>query len=297
LIGAAQSALVPHLTVDTDELISVNGVLQTVRKTMELLGPLAGAGLFAWLGGPQVAALDAATFVVAAAVLASVHVAEPAPVQCTRRWATELVAGITHIRQIPILRQVLIAVAVGFLLIGFTNILVFTVADELNRQPSFVGVLEAVMGLGAVGGGLIAARGLRRLGARRWAASGLMLAAAGMVLLATPFLPAVLAGMVLLGVAVPPVVVSLTTTAQTTTPAHRLGRVFSAVQAATTVPQVASTALGAVLVLLIPYQALLTITAAVLSSAALWLGSRERTRVNGVAPATAAKPAQRPPPS
>jgi MFS family permease len=278
LIGAAQSALVADLTVDTDELISVNGLLQTMRKTMELLGPLAGAGLFAWLGGPPVAALDAATFLTAAAILTSVHVEEPAPTPRTRRWGTELVAGITHIRQTPILRQVLLAVAVGFLLIGFTNTLLFTVADELNRQPSFVGVLEAVMGLGAIGGGLVVAPGLRRLGARRWTATGLTLLAAGMALLAAPFTSAALAGMVLLGLAVPPIVVSLTTTAQTTTPTHSLGRVLSTVQTATTIPQVASTALGAGLATLLPYQALLAITATVLGSAALWLGSRATPR-------------------
>ena len=60
-----------------EELLgNANGILQTFRQGIRLVGPVAGAGLFAWKGGGAVAIVDACTFLVAAVATFSLHVTE-----------------------------------------------------------------------------------------------------------------------------------------------------------------------------------------------------------------------------
>ena len=64
-VDPANVALVKHL-VPAEALGPANGMLQTVKQGLRLLGPLAGAGIYVALGGPAVAMVNAGTFVVAA---------------------------------------------------------------------------------------------------------------------------------------------------------------------------------------------------------------------------------------
>jgi MFS family permease len=67
-VDPAQTGVIKHL-VPTDQLGAANGLLQTVKQGLRLLGPLAGAGIYVALGGPVVAMINAGTFVVAAAAV------------------------------------------------------------------------------------------------------------------------------------------------------------------------------------------------------------------------------------
>ncbi|MEU7138538.1 MFS transporter [Nocardia sp. NPDC046473] len=276
ITGSARSTLIRHLTADRDELISVNGALQVIRKNMELFGPLAGAGLFAWLGGPAVAILDSATFFLAAAIQATIAIDEPIPERANNRWGTALAAGFLHIKETVELRQILLGAAAGLFVIGCVNTLIFAALDAIGRPPSFAGVLEAIMAAGAIGSSLIAPMALRNWGTQRVVFGGLVLLAAGMVLLAVPLLGVVVLAMALVGASVPPVIVSLTTAAQTKTPVDKLGRVVSVVQLATSAPQVLAAAVAAALIAVLPYRAISAIAAVLIAVCALWLVTRRQ---------------------
>src|SRR6266545_2533469 len=155
VLGSGQSALLTLLL--PDELLAYgNGALLTIRQGLRLVAPLAGAGLFAWLGGGSVAVLDAAT-------LAGVRVAEQTPEPVKRRWRVELVAGARHVARTVVLRQVAVAVSVTVVVFGFSETLVFAVVDRgLQRPPSFLGVLLTVQGVAGLLGGLSAAPLIRR---------------------------------------------------------------------------------------------------------------------------------------
>ena len=62
-----------------DLLVDANSSLQAVEDSYRLFGPLLGAALFAWTGGWVVALVDAASFLVAAAVISTIRVEEEAP--------------------------------------------------------------------------------------------------------------------------------------------------------------------------------------------------------------------------
>ena len=57
LFTSGQSALL-HLMLPEEQLADANAVIQTASEGSRLIAPLIGAGIFAAVGGPAVAALD-----------------------------------------------------------------------------------------------------------------------------------------------------------------------------------------------------------------------------------------------
>ena len=76
LLDAAESAVLPA-AVPGDELATLNGVRISAQEGTKLIAPLAGAGLFAWAGGPPVALLSAGLLVVSAVLYGQVRLADP----------------------------------------------------------------------------------------------------------------------------------------------------------------------------------------------------------------------------
>jgi Na+/melibiose symporter-like transporter len=291
VLASAKSALVRTLVPDDDELAEMNGVLRTLTEMTRLLAPLAGAGLFAVAGGGAVALLDAATFLLAAAALARLRVREPAPTPATGSWAAELTAGLAHVRRTVPLRQVVVGVGLALLVVGFSETVIFAVVDSaLHRPATFVGVLELMLGAGAVGGGILSGRAIRRLGPGRAVGAAMVALAAGSALLAVPLTAVVLAGMAVMGSGVPVLVVGLWTAMQRVTPAHLQGRVFSAVDVLVSTPQTVSLALGAGLAALVDYRGLIAVTVVVLLASAGYLISRPAQRSAGAADPSTVEP-------
>jgi MFS family permease len=283
LLGAGQSALLT-LLVPADRLSSANAYLQTVREGLRLVAPVAGAGLYAVAGGAAVALLDAATFVIAAGCLAALKLREPKPEPTGEPWRRAVAAGARHLIATVRLRRTVVACAIVLLVLGFSETLTFAIADGLHRPLSFVGVLMFVQGVGAVAGACTATRVIARGGESRTAGAGIAVLAAGTLLLASTSLPVVLAGKVLFGFGLPWIVVGLMTLLQRLTPQHLQGRAYSAAELVLGVPQTLSIAVGAALVTVVDYRALLVVEAAVIAAAAVYLA-------RGLEPASRARPA------
>ena len=278
VLGAAQSALLTVI-VPPDLLPEANGALRTIQESLRLIGPLTGAGLFVAVGAHVVAVVDAGTFAIAALSLLTLRVREPSPHRLPGRLREKLIAGIHHIARTAELRQAVIAGAISTAVFGFAETTTFAIAGSgLHKRPSFVGVLVAIQGVGALIGGPTAASLVRRLGEGRLLAVGLLTAAAGALLLLPPLLPPVAAGAVLIGMAIPWIVVALLSLTQRLTPADLQGRAYAAVDMLVTLPQTASIALGAGLITLTGYRPLLLTMAVVISMAAAFLLTRPEQR-------------------
>jgi MFS family permease len=260
---SAQSAYLTRL-LPPELLGDANATLQATGEGMRLFAPLAGAGLFAAFGGPTVAALDAATFVVAALALVAVGHRERRPAPPQHHLRAQVSAGARHIGASPGLLRIVTATAVVMLVVGFTETLVFSVIQHgLHRSPAFFGVLSAAQGLGAVGGGVVAGLMLRRHGDGRVMGLGMLLFAAGSASMLVPHVGVVLGGFVVAGCGVSWAVVGYTTAVQLRTPAALQGRVSSAADMFLGVPQTISVALGAGLIGIVDYRLLIVLMAAV----------------------------------
>ena len=275
ILGPAQSALLTVI-VPEDLLPAGNSTLQTFRQGLRLISPVLGAGLFAWKGGGFVAALDAATFAVAAGALLLVRVDEPKPHPRETDWTKEAVGGIQHVLGIPVLRQVVLATSLTVLVLGFGETLAFAVVTQgLHRPPAFFGVLESFQGIGGILGGLTATMLMRRMGEGLLCAIGLGCFAVGIPLWAVPSLPVVILGILLLGLSLPWVIVAIMTLVQRMTPPELQGRAASAIDLMIGVPQTISIAVGAALAALVNYQVLLVVMGVVVGLACLYLVTRQ----------------------
>jgi MFS family permease len=163
--------------------------------------------------------------------------------------------------------------------IGFVETAMFAVVDQgLDREPAFLGVLESFQGIGAIAGGLTAARAIRRFGEGRVAGFGLALFAVGVGLLIVANLPAAFAGFAVAGVGVAWAVIGFVTALQRLTPLHLQGRVSGTAGMAVGVPQTFSIALGAVLITVVDWRILLAIMGAVTFACGVYLLTRQAAR-------------------
>ena len=72
-------------------------------------------------------------------------------------------AGARHIVREPILKHVLVALALTIFVIGFMESAVYAILDAFHKPVEFVGVIVTVQGVGAIAGGLTSSRLIRRL--------------------------------------------------------------------------------------------------------------------------------------
>ncbi len=134
-----------------DQLGQANGSLGSVREALRLVAPLAGAALYAAFGGPAVAVLDAATFLVSAAALLA-----PAGRRAGAGTHRAAVPRRGERRQPAPARQPGAArhggrYVICMLAIGIAESVFFAVVDEgLGKPVEFIGVLGAVQGVGAI---------------------------------------------------------------------------------------------------------------------------------------------------
>jgi MFS family permease len=284
LLSAAQSGLLRTLLPD-DKLGDAQGWLSTVREGLRLVAPLIGAGVFAVVGGHVVALIDVATFAVAAATVASIHLQEPAPEPRTGRWAKEVAAGWTHIRAVRPMQQIVTALAALCLVVGFTETAGFAVITTgLRLSASWIGPWQVLMGVGAIVGGPTVSGAMRRFGEGRIAAIGMLCWALAAGLLAIPNISVVAIATVLAGFSLPWIIAPSMTYIQRSTPSALQGRVSSTVDVLTSTPQSLSIAVGAAMLAVVGYQVLLAVVAIVSCGAGLWLITRPEQRATWTTP-------------
>jgi MFS family permease len=250
-------------------LVDANSSLAATREAFRLFGPLVGALLFTWAGGWAVAVLDAATFLVAAALVATIHVTEQ-PVAREERFRDEVFAGVRFLRGDRVLGLTLVGFAAAILVIGFSESAIYALLDAFDKPATWASGFVAAMGVGAVAGGISAAYVVRRTGEVAGCVLGLALfgLATGVCAVA-PTLVVVFVGAGFMGLGMPLVYVALNTLVQRRSPRELVGRVSTAVDITLAVPQVVSLALGSALVVVFDYRVIFGIIAAVMVLGAL----------------------------
>ncbi|NEA95889.1 MFS transporter [Actinospica acidiphila] len=244
---AAESALVAS-AVDGSLLGDFNGLRMTAGEGMKLLAPLAGAGLFTAYGGSGVAVLDAASFLAAALVYMSLRVREERPDRAREGGRGATAEGARHLWGDTVLRPLVLAGGVTMLCAGVSGALTYAVVEDLGHSPAYAGVLYAVQGAGSVTVGLLSGPGLRRLGARRFAAYGIALLAVAVALRAVPYDPVAWASAAAIGVGLPAALIAVLTEVQRRMPGPLLGRVTATADTLVYAPNVIGLAAGAAMV-------------------------------------------------
>lgn len=296
LAASARSGLMTT-TIPHELLGDGNAIFQSVREGLRLIAPLVGAGIYAAAGGGVVAVIDAVSFVGVVVALLLMRTPEPRFERVEHNLISEALAGARHIIHTIPLRQIVFSTGAALLVVGFSETIIFAVIDQgLHRSPSFLGVLSTLQGIGAIAGGLTAARGLRVLGDLRVAGIGMAGFAIGEASFVSSNLPLIAAGIIIAGFGVSWFIVGLMTALQMRTPLRLQGRVSSAADVFISTPQTVSIAVGAALIAVVDYRLLVVAESAAVALCAAYLLTR-RAIVPAESPqAPSAEPLSQPQP-
>ncbi len=225
----ASRAAIPSLVRDRD-LEGANSAIGFGTNGSEALGPLLAAALLPVLGAQGVLLVDAATFLVSAALLASLPSMLPTPIEEGARssFLLEARAGLGYIRSVPLVRTI----GLGFFaVVAFNGIddvaLVFLARDSLGGGESAASLLYAAVGVGLLVGYALLARHAGRFPMVLMLLVGFGANSAGNLFSGLAWaLAAAFALQVVRGVGIAAMDVATNTLLQRTVPQALLGRVF-----------------------------------------------------------------------
>jgi MFS family permease len=250
----AQLSLTPSLVENPQELTAANGVSSTLESLAFFVGPAIAGFLLAVADVATVFLLNAATFVLSAALVAGIRLTStsaPAPVapdpdeppEPKVGFLTEAMEGFRVVWRSTDLRLVFVIYSAQTVVAGASFVFAVAIAFDLtDLGASGLGWLDSTLGVGAILGGLLAIG----LATRKRLASdfgwGVIFWALPLLLISIwPTAAAAFAAMFIIGAANPVVDINANTIIQRITPDAVLGRVFGALESCL----IATMALGA----------------------------------------------------
>ena len=198
--GPAANALPPRIVAD-DDLLAANALLGGAASAGSVLGPLAASAALALSGFPAAFVLDAASYLIGAAVILPLPLLRAPRLEHTG-WRRELLEGFRLVARHRGVRLVLAAsAAVTFTSAAFLVVEPLYARHVLHRPPSQFALFEAAAGVGGMLASLLIPRLRDRLSGR-WAlgASGACYGLAACLFTGTTVVPVAYAGAFLWGV-------------------------------------------------------------------------------------------------
>lgn len=255
----AENALLPTL-VDADDLLPANFLNSLNNNLARLVGPALG-GVIATLGGlGAVAAIDMATFLVAALLVGLIRTGRRAaaakglqPEEAWRGLWREWLIGLALVKDRPVLRLLFMVIALSTLGEGvMTALFVVFVSDVLRGNATHLGTLVSAQAVGSLVGLAVLMPWTRRL-RPQWLL-GLALVCFGAIDLAIFNAPALVplfelevALFILVGIPIVVITPSLMTLFQTAVPDRYRGRVLGSLGTTEALFRVIGIALGGLL--------------------------------------------------
>ena len=166
LFDIADHAYLPGL-VGRALITDANAKLSATESVAEMGGPALAGVLFQWLTAPIAVAVNAATYIVSAVLLARIRTPEPPLADGKRRrgWIDGVVTGARLSWGQPLVRVLLLMTGVGGLFGGFFSALYIAyVLRGLGLSPVLLGLGIAAGGVGALAGSAIAQSMARWIG-------------------------------------------------------------------------------------------------------------------------------------
>jgi MFS family permease len=184
LFELADHVFIPDL-VGREHLLEANGKREGVDAIAEISGPALGGMLVALLTAPIAIAVDAATFVASALLIARIRKREQIPATTVASsFIDDVRIGIHVVWRDPAVRALFVAAALTTLFGSFmASLYTLFALRDLGLTPTELGIAIGCGGIGALVGALIAGRVATRFGPRRTLIGSLGVGAAMQVLI------------------------------------------------------------------------------------------------------------------
>jgi MFS family permease len=248
LFGPAEGALLPNLLEHPDDdLVTANALNGMNNHLARLIGPAIGGIVVATGGLLAVTVIDAATFLVAAALIGSIRAPHTRAVRVEsleheaagawRRLVVEWRDGLAVVWRHPVLRAVLVFFAITRVGEGLTaTLFVPWTTDVLGSDSAGYGALLSTQAIGGLAGAVVIGRMGSRIDPLRLLIAGAL--AFGLIDLVLftypvlfPFIGPALVGMVIVGVPGAAMMAGISTLEQTQAADSHRGRVIGAMGA------------------------------------------------------------------
>ncbi|MDQ2725118.1 MAG: MFS transporter, partial [Actinomycetota bacterium] len=241
-VGAPAAMALPARLVDPSDLLTANAMIGAAEQSAIIFGPLVGSAAIAAGGIRSAFLIDAATFVIGAAAVASLRVPRiefasrsnhdvGRPFRAARR---DIRAGLALARRIDSVRRtLLLAVAVFMSWGAFFVLEPLYVRTVLHRSPALLGLFQTAFGTGLVLASLLLPRlGDRLVSVRSLAVTVGLSGLAAVTYVGTRSLPVAFVGVFAWGVDVAFFMAPMQTLLQRRTPADAHGRILALASAA-----------------------------------------------------------------
>ena len=236
--GTAREKMLPDLVGRAGmRLERANAATQMIQSGAALLGPPLAGILVVTLGTSNVLWLDAATFAISATIVAAAVPAMARRAAEGRRYLDEVLDGLRFLRRDRLLSTVLVLAAIlNFVATPIFSVVLPVYTKEIYDSARALGLLMGGVGAGSLGGALIFGVIGPRLPRRTTVVVMITLASLAITALVVfPPLPAALALMIAIGLAMGTVNPLIVTVFQERIPPDLRGRVFGTVAASTLV--------------------------------------------------------------
>ncbi|MEA2558066.1 MAG: hypothetical protein QOG88_1604 [Actinomycetota bacterium] len=225
--GPAASAATPNLAGD-QPLEKVNGTMGVAFNAGRLVGPVVGGAMYALLGRGWVFGLDAVSFAVGAALIASIHASFRADEEPTGGKEPGVMAGFRRVFADPSLRALILVWAALYFAVDVVLVGELPLTRAFGVGAVAFGILEAAWGGGSIIGSLIGRRLPKRFDAHAILAGALAVVVGYLVIAISPWFALVVAGLAFVALCDGAATVAGFAFIQRETPDHVRGRVFAA---------------------------------------------------------------------
>jgi MFS family permease len=249
-LSAVSAFFVPAQTVTLrtivprEGLLAANSLVQQAFQIMRIFSPALAGWIVTSFGASPCYYVDFVSFIVSASLITTLVIAREPVVPAAgshpiKSVLNDLMVGVRFIFTHATISYVILAMAAGMFAIScFGPLIAVYVRDELQASARWFGIINAMIGVGMIGGTLIMSRLAQKVSKTHLALWGLLTMGAFVVVLAAfKTIPAASISMFGVGVGVVFVFVSAQTLMQGQTPMELIGRVSSSVMSVLCIAQ------------------------------------------------------------
>lgn len=186
-VGGSATQVLVTLLVGRDRLVLANSKLSASTSVAQVCGPALAALLIAAVGAPLAVIVDAASFVLAAALIGSIRLKENVSRSRGASIVAQIREGLVLVWETPMLRGLVAVVALWIIMSdAFRALYVLHASRNLGLSEASIGLINTLGALGALAGAPLAHVVERRHDMRAALIGGVALAGLGYLLYALP---------------------------------------------------------------------------------------------------------------